>query len=166
MKTCPNCKNAVNDNELFCPNCGTRVDAQQQTPDVGAGYQQAPQNDPQPTYQQDYNQQYNQQYDQQYNNQYNQQGYYAPQPINHGLNTTPYLVWSILNILFCCWPLSIWSLILSINANKKPTLELAQADLKKAKTICLIATIGGAVFYAIYFVLILISAMAESGAFY
>ncbi len=152
MKTCPNCKNTVNDNELFCPNCGTRVDAEvQQTPDLGATYQQAPQ--------QDYSQP---QYDQQYQQQGN---YYAAQPVNQGLNTTPYLVWSIINILFCCWPLSIWSLILSINANKKPTLEQAQADLKKAKTICLISSIGGGVFMIFYVILMVIAALAESGAF-
>ncbi len=160
MKTCPNCKNAVNDNELFCPNCGTRVDAQP-TPDVNTGYQQAPQQEyQQPTYEQP---QYNQQYSQP--NYEQQQNYYQPQPVNQGLNTTPFLVWSILNILFCCWPLSIWSLILTINANKKPTLEQAQADLKKAKTICLIATIGGAVFYLFYTIMMVIVGIAESGGF-
>lgn len=162
MKTCPNCKNTVNDNELFCPNCGTRVDAQQ-TPDMNTGYQANPQyTNTQPDYTQQNNQYTQQDYSQQ---NYGQPGgYYPPQqPANQGLNTTPYLVWSIINILLCCMPLGIWSLILSINANKKPTYEQAQKDIKTAKTLCLISTIGGAVFQIFYIIFFVIGSMAGSG---
>ena len=164
MKTCPNCQNPVNDGELFCPNCGTKVDAQQ-TPNVSAqqpsfnqSYEQ-PNNNQQQYNQQNYNQQqYNQQnYNQQYN-QYGQQNYYAPQ--NPNLNTTPILIWSIINILLCCMPLGIWALVLCLNVNKKPTYEEAEKALKTAKTVSLIGTIGGFVFQIFY---IIILAIAGSG---
>lgn len=134
MKTCPNCQKTVEDNEMFCPNCGTKVDSQPQ--------QEQPQTDPVYTapQQQDYTQQnYSQQ------NVYNtQQGYVPPQPVNWGLNTTPFTVWSILNLLFCCLPLGIWSLVLATGANKKPTLEEAQKSLKTAKILCIVSTVAGA----------------------
>ena len=71
MKTCPNCQNPVNDGELFCPNCGTKVDAQQ-TPNVSAQQPSFNQSYEQPNNNQ---QQYNQQnYNQQQYNQHLQQG--------------------------------------------------------------------------------------------
>ena len=158
MKTCPNCQNPVNDGELFCPNCGTKVEAQQ-TPNVDAQQYNQP-NYNQQQYSQQYSQQnYNQQqYSQQNYNQYGQQGYYQ-QPVN--VNNTPMLIWAILNILFCCMPLGIWSLILSINANKKPSYEEAAQALKTAKTVNLVGTIGGLVFQIIY--IIMMAVLASEG---
>ena len=152
MKTCPNCQNPVNEGELFCPNCGTKVEAQQ-TPNVEAPQQfnqtfEQPNNN-QKQYGQYSQQQFNQ-YNQQQYNQYGQQNYYAPQTPN--LNTTPILIWSIINILLCCIPLGIWSLILCLNVNKKPTYEEAEKSLKTAKTICLATTIAGFVFQVLYIV--------------
>ena len=156
MKTCPNCQNPVNDNEMFCPNCGIRVDAQQ-TPDMNAGanqqynqqqnYYQQPNYNQQQNYQQpNYNQQ---QYYQQPNN-----GYYPPQqPSNWGFNTTPYIVWSILNLLFCCMPLGIWSLILCVTLNKKPTYQDAEKSFKTAKTLCIVGTVVGFIVQILYVVL-------------
>ncbi len=139
MKTCPNCQSSVNDNECFCPNCGSKVDAQQ-TPDVNANN-----NNTQPNC--------------------NQQagGYYPPQQSgNQDINTTPILVWSIINLLFCCMPLGIWSLILSVTLNKKPTRQEAEKNYKTAKIICLVGTICGAIFQIVYIILMVVGAMANS----
>lgn len=164
MKTCPNCQNPVSDNDMFCPNCGTRVDTQQ-TPDMNAGANQT-YNQQQNYYQQpNYNQQQNYQqpnYDQQnYNQQYYNQpnnGYYPPQqPSNWGFNTTPYIVWSILNLLFCCMPLGIWSLILCVTLNKKPTYQDAEKSFKTAKTLCIVGTVVGFIVQILYFVLVIAS---------
>lgn len=143
MKTCPNCQNPVNDGELFCPNCGTRI-AVQPNPDIDSkSNAQQPYGEP-PFYTEQTNFAQN-------NN------YYTVPQTGWGINTTPYLIWSILNIIFCCLPLSIWSLVLVCNANKKPTYEQAQKDIKTAKIVCLAATIGGGIFQLFYVLLSLIT---------
>lgn len=88
MKTCPNCQNPVNDGELFCPNCGTRI-AVQPNPDIDSkSNAQQPYGEP-PFYTEQTNFAQN-------NN------YYTVPQTGWGINTTPYLIWSILNIIFCC----------------------------------------------------------------
>lgn len=165
MKTCPNCQNPVNDNDMFCPNCGTRVEAQQ-TPDMNVGanqpYNQQPNYNQQQYNQPNYDQQnYNQQnYNQQYYNQPNN-GYYPPQQNNWGFNTTPYIVWSILNLLFCCMPLGIWSLILCVTLNKKPTYQDAERSFKTAKTVCIVGTVVGFILQALYIVLVIASGIVS-----
>ncbi len=147
MKNCPNCHQQIGDNEMYCPNCGARVDAQSQQ-----NTQQYAQN-PQPGYdQQQYAQpDYSQQ---QYNQQYAQQG----QPGQPGaptkyFNTTPYLVWSILNLLFCCMPLGIWSLVLTTTLNNKPTYQEAEKNFKTAKILCIVGTAAGFVIELLYVIL-------------
>ena len=73
-----------------------------------------------------------------------------------GLLNTGYLIWSILNLLFCCMPLAIVSLIMTVLAKDAPSAAEEEKKLKTAKVCNLIATIGGAVFYLFYIVLIAI----------
>ena len=206
MKTCPNCQSPVNDDDLFCPNCGSKVEAAQNmqeaassnpylqttnpyaqpaaeanpaadpfaqpAADVNAGAdpfaQPAAEANTQTNPYQQY-QQPNQQY-QQPNQQYQQPtgNYYAQpqQPVNHGINTTPILIWSILNLLFCCMPLGVWSLILTTTLNKKPTFEEAQKSYKTAKTICIIGTVLGALVQIGYLVFVFITAFLQSMSSY
>ncbi len=168
MKNCPNCQQQIGDNEMYCPNCGARVDAQPQqqntqqyaqTAQPGYGQQQYSQ----PGYDQ---QQYNQPgYDQQ---QYNQPNY-SQQP-NYGqpaaptkyFNTTPFMVWSILNLLFCCLPLGIWSLVLTCTLNNKPTYQEAEKNYKMAKILCIVGTAVGFVVELIYVILAVMGVAAAS----
>ncbi len=73
-----------------------------------------------------------------------------------GLLNTGYLIWSILNILFCCMPLAIAALIMTVLAKDAPSAADEEKKLKTAKICNLIATIGGAVFYLFYIVLVAI----------
>ena len=73
------------------------------------------------------------------------------------------LVWSIINLLACCMPLGVASLILTILAKDAPTVEEEAKKLKTAKTLNLVGTIGAVVFYFAYVVLIVLITMMESG---
>lgn len=82
----------------------------------------------------------------------------VPQKASGVLNVGQ-LVWAILNLLFCCMPLGIVSLIMAVTAKDAVSPEEEQKKLKTAKTCNLIATIGGAVFYLLYIALVFIMAM-------
>ncbi len=78
-----------------------------------------------------------------------------------GQLNTGHLIWSILNIIFCCMPLAIASLIMTLLAKDAPTAAEEKKKLKTAKICNLIATIGGAVFYLCYlcfYVLVILAA--------
>ena len=55
------------------------------------------------------------------------------------------LIWSIINVLACCTPLGIASLILTILAQSAATAADEESKLKTAKTLNLIGTIVGAI---------------------
>ena len=74
------------------------------------------------------------------------------------------LVWSIINLLLCCQPLGIASLIFTILANGTKTAEDEAKKLKIAKTCNLIGTIGGAVIILLY--VILMVAGVTAGLYY
>ena len=100
-------------------------------------------------------------------NAYNPNGYNPygfqnqPAPASGNLNVGQ-LVWSILNIIFCCLPLGIFSLVMVIIAKGAATLEEENSKLKTAKTLNLIGTIVGGIItilYIVLYVVIFISAM-------
>ena len=84
----------------------------------------------------------------------------APEKASGQLNTG-HLIWSILNIIFCCVPLAIVSLIMTVTAKDAPSAAEEQKKLKTAKICNLIATIGGAVFYLCYLALVVIGSLAS-----
>lgn len=73
-----------------------------------------------------------------------------------------FLIWSILNILFCCMPLAIVSLIMTVTAPNAATAEDEKKKLKTAKICNLIATIGSAVFFIGYIFLVVIGVLAQA----
>ena len=77
-----------------------------------------------------------------------------------GVLNVGYLIWSILNILFCCMPLAVASLIMTVLAKDAPSAADEEKKLKTAKICNLIATIGGAVFYIFYVVLVALGTLA------
>ena len=82
-----------------------------------------------------------------------------------------YIVWSILSILFCFWPLGIYALILGNdvknlwNAGRYQEAQDKSASSKKMNVICLIIGIVKwlflIVFFIIYFAIIAAAVMAD-----
>jgi hypothetical protein len=70
-----------------------------------------------------------------------------PAPV---VNATPYLIWSILNVVFCCMPLGIAGIIYANKAGKAATPEEGQKHLGTARIICIIATVAGFILSLIY----------------
>ncbi len=70
------------------------------------------------------------------------------------VNTTPFLVWSIINLVLCCFPIGIVGLVFTLNAGKATDQAAADEALKKAKTFNLIGTITGAVIFLVYILII------------
>ena len=68
------------------------------------------------------------------------------------------LVWSIINLVMCCTPLGIASLILTILA-KDAEPEKSRSHLKIAKILNLIGTIGGVIVLVLYIVLVVVMVM-------
>ncbi len=91
MRFCSKCGKELDDNAVFCMNCGNAVDAQSAAHQpYQQGYQQPYQQGYQQPYQQGYQQPYQQGYQQPYQQPY-QQGYQQPyqqpyQPYNNGLD--------------------------------------------------------------------------------
>ena len=77
-------------------------------------------------------------------------GGFKGRTLNTGL-----LIWSILNLVFCCMPLGVASLIMTVLAKDAPTEEEESKKLKTAKICNLIGTIGSVVFYVVYFILVI-----------
>ena len=71
-----------------------------------------------------------------------------------------YLVWSILNILFCCLPFGIVGLVMTVIARDAVTAEEEMQKLKKAKGWNLAATITGAVAVVLYIIYCFVIAFA------
>jgi len=81
-----------------------------------------------------------------------QNQYSTPTP-----NVPDYLVWAILETLFCCPPLGIVGIIYSIMANsakQQSNFQMAMDHAKKAKLFLLIGIIAWLVFVALYIIFI------------
>lgn len=89
----------------------------------------------------------------------------APAPAKaSGVLNMPMLIWAIINLIACCTPLGIASLILTILAKDAPSAEEEAKKIKTVKTCNLIGTIGGAIFTIFYIVMMFI-AILEGGLY-
>lgn len=76
-----------------------------------------------------------------------------------GVLNTKMLIWAIINLICCCQPLGIASLIITILAKDAPSAEDEAKKIKAAKTCNLIGTIGGAIFNFIYVVFVVVTTL-------
>ncbi len=81
------------------------------------------------------------------------------QPKEVTVNTTPYIIWSIINIVICCMPLGIAGLIVTLQANSAKTQEAADKAIKNATIINSIGTVSLFVFMFVYFMFIVLMAI-------
>lgn len=166
MKKCPNCGAENNDVAVYCASCGATL-AQPQDAQSSASSQvpnPAAQNQVPPSYQTQPGQ-----YQTNPNFQPPSQNYYQqpPQmPYGQTANTTGYIVWSIINLLFCCMPLGIVGLIMSINAKNCFTKEDFESKIKSARIFNIIATVAGVVAILAYIIFVVILGEALDSSLY
>ena len=119
-------------------------------PEVAAALAARSQNAPQQPQQQPYNPN-NQGYGQQGYGQQNDYGYMPERPQN-------YLIFCILSILFCCWPLAVVALIYSTKVNSNYDVGNYAESLeysKKTRTWLITSAICGVVLMIFYVILLL-----------
>ena len=169
MIVCSNCGQQFENTNGYCPYCGTAVNLQNQqiNQQQAQGYDPNAQQQAQGFDPNAYNNGYNNTNPNGYApngydpNGYNPYGYqFNPQQPSGKLNVAQF-VWSIINILMCCMPLGVASLIMTIVAQGAATLDEENKKLKTAKTLNLISTIGGGIIVIAYFVIIFAIAMTE-----
>lgn len=133
---CPVCRAIVPDNATFCGTCGRQLSPQ-------AGMYQG---------------------EQQYGGYPQQQ--FPPGGYPGGAPAIPdYLVWSILEMLFCCMPFGIVGLIFSINANSAKAAgryEEAMQNAKQAKTYLSWGIGLWAIAFILYIGVIILAAIGNS----
>jgi hypothetical protein len=89
----------------------------------------------------------------------NRGGTSSPQAVKtQWFNSTPYLIWSIVNTVCCCLPLGIAGIIFAIKINDAATYEEAEKNKKTAMILCIIGSAVGVVISILY----LFSAMVSS----
>ncbi len=144
MAFCKNCGAQLEENAKFCPSCGTAQAAQAPAEVVAPTETFKPIETVTPEIEipvQEVN------------------AAPAPEKASGNLNVAQ-LVWAIINLVLCCTPLGIVSLIFTVIAKDAPTAAEEAQKLKTAKTCNLIATIAGAVFMILYIVFIVAVAIA------
>ena len=133
MAFCKNCGAQIEEGAKFCPSCGTaqaeQAPAEVVTPEVEIPAQE----------------------------------FVAPamptiEKASGNLNVAQ-LIWAIINLIACCTPLGIVSLIFTVIAKDAATAEEEAKKLKTAKTCNLIGTIVGAVGIILYIVFVVVMAM-------
>ena len=95
------------------------------------------------------------------------QPYGAPYGQPGGTPPPNYLVWAILTLIFCCWPLSIASIVFAAQVNGKYSagdLAGAQESSRKAKQFALWSAIGACVIYGLLIALLIVGAVAGSNS--
>jgi Interferon-induced transmembrane protein len=98
------------------------------------------------------------QYGQPYGSPYGQPG---------GTPPPNYLVWAILTLIFCCWPLSIASIVFAAQVNSKYAagdLTGAQESSRKAKQFALWSAIAACVIFGLLIALFIVGAVAGSNS--
>jgi hypothetical protein len=93
------------------------------------------------------------------------QPYGAPYGQPGGTPPQNYLVWAILSLIFCCWPLSIVSIVFAAQVNGKYAagdLAGAQESSRKAKQFALWSAIAACVIYGLLIALVVVGAVAGS----
>lgn len=76
-----------------------------------------------------------------------------------------YLVWSILELLFCCLPFGVVGLVYSIQANTAKAAgryQEAMSNAEKAKNFLIYGMIGWAVMVVLYIGIIILGVVAEN----
>jgi len=127
IMNCSNCGKSISSaDQEFCDGCGTRLSQQSQAPTQQVNYQPT-----QPA----------------------QQSFQQKPP---ELNNTKQLVFAIINLLCCCFPLGIVSLIFAITAKSEPTAEAQQKKLKTSMTCSIIGIIVGALAIVIYLIIMIL----------
>lgn len=74
-----------------------------------------------------------------------------------------YLVWAILTLIFCCWPLSIASIVFAAQVNGKYAagdLAGAQESSRKAKQFALWSAISACVLFGLLIALFIVAAIS------
>lgn len=92
----------------------------------------------------------------------NNNNYYQTNVLNTGRTTTDknptmYIVFAVLEIVLCCWPLGIPALIYAAGANtalKNGDIETVESKLKTSKIFLLIGIIGSIVIGILYAILL------------
>jgi len=90
-----------------------------------------------------------------------------PQYGQPGTPPPNYLVWAILTLIFCCWPLSIASIVFAAQVNGKYSagdLTGAQESSRKAKQFALWSAIAACVLYGLLIALLVVGAVAGSNS--
>ena len=78
-----------------------------------------------------------------------------------------YLVWAIVTLILCCWPLSIASIVFAAQVNGKYAagdLTGAQESSRKAKQFALWSAIAACVIYGLLIALFIVGAVAGSNS--
>ena len=91
----------------------------------------------------------------------------APPTASPGTPPPNYLVWAILTLIFCCWPLSIASIVFAAQVNGKYAagdLAGAQESSRKAKQFALWSAIAACVLYGLLIALFIVGAMAGNNS--
>jgi hypothetical protein len=95
------------------------------------------------------------------------QPYGAPYGQPGGTPPPNYLVWAILTLIFCCWPLSIASIVFAAQVNGKYAagdLAGAQESSRKAKQFALWSAIAACVLFGLLIALFIVGAIAGSNS--
>lgn len=138
---CSNCGNQVEDHLMFCPSCG-----QQTKKPVSSGYNPNPNQQQYPVNVSPVSSNAN---GTNSNGQFYSNGQSTAQkPV---VNTTPFLIWAIVNTICCCLPLGVVGIIYASKANSATTQEEADSILKNVKMYNIIGTGLGFVVGIIYF---------------
>ncbi len=170
---CPNCGNQIPDGSVFCPSCGARMDAAGQT-QPEANPQPEAQPEPQyeaPKYEQPayeapkYEQPAQPAYQQPAYQQPAQPAYQQPaQPAaDSGINSTLWLVLSILATLFCCVPTGVVAIVFAAKINtclNQGDVAGAQEACKKAKLWTIVSAVLALVVVIIYFIIVAVSGVS------
>ena len=96
--------------------------------------------------------------------------YGQPYGAPYGQPGTPppnYLVWAILTLIFCCWPLSIASIVFAAQVNGKYAagdLAGAQESSRKAKQFALWSAISACVLFGLLIALFIVGAIAGNNS--
>lgn len=96
--------------------------------------------------------------------------YGQPYGAPYGQPGTPppnYLVWAILTLIFCCWPLSIASIVFAAQVNGKYAagdLAGAQESSRKAKQFALWSAISACVLFGLLIALVVVTSVAGSSS--
>ncbi len=97
--------------------------------------------------------------------QYGAQPYGSPYGQPTGAPPPNYLVWSIVTLIACCWPLSIVSIVFAAQVNNKFAMgdvAGAQESSRKAKQFAIWSAVGGLVVYAFIAALFIVAAVGTS----